>query len=170
MKNLAALQASNRPRPSPTCYSCPDRGLVMADTSLRDKEPDRALVYVFPGSALPALTPPPRPCLLCGASWATATGSLCSSTSSSSLQRPPREPAPVCPSFKGQPLLSLLLPLYAEPSREASPGLLAPAPLQSSRLSFLLAALSASRPSQQQKLESALSLTQLLLLDAFFLS
>lgn len=31
----------------------------MADTSLRDKEPDRALVYVFPGSALPALTPPP---------------------------------------------------------------------------------------------------------------
>lgn len=114
VKNLAALQASNRPRPSPTCYSCPDRGLVMADTSLRDKEPDRALVYVFPGSALPALTS--RPCLLCGASWATATGSLCSSTSSSSLQRPPREPAPVCPSFKGQPLLSLLLPLYAEPS------------------------------------------------------
>lgn len=101
-KILAKLQASNGPRPSPTCYSRPHRGLVMADTSLREKEPDRALVYMFPGSA---------PSLLCGASWETSTGCICSSASSSSLQRPPREPTPVSPSFKGQPLLSLLLPL-----------------------------------------------------------
>lgn len=35
----------------PKDYSCPDWGLVLADTSLRRKEPERALVYMFPASA-----------------------------------------------------------------------------------------------------------------------
>lgn len=151
VKNLAALRASNRPQPSRTCYSCPDRGLVMANTSLRDTEPDRALVYMFPGSA---------PSLLCGASWESAPGSICSSTSSSSLQRP----TPVSSSFKGQPLLSLLLPLmWNLPERCPQASWCRPLPRALDCPFSLSCVLLASQPSQHQKLESALSLIQLLI-------
>lgn len=38
-KNLATSQASTKPWPSSTNCSCPERVLVMTDTSLRQKEP-----------------------------------------------------------------------------------------------------------------------------------
>ena len=42
---------STRLWPFPTDYSCPDWGLVLADTGLRRKKPEGALVYMFPASA-----------------------------------------------------------------------------------------------------------------------
>lgn len=81
----------------------------MADTSLREKETDRAWVHMFSASAFK---------LLCGAPLGHGQGSTCSLNLLSSLQRPPRERTPVGSFLKGQFLLSLLLPrLWNLPGR-----------------------------------------------------
>lgn len=49
-RGLLQIEESRRTRPSPfpTDYSCPDWGLVLAEPSLRQKEPEGALAYMSP--------------------------------------------------------------------------------------------------------------------------